>query len=66
MVIIPKGFEHDCLNSFGTIGKGRFFKLCHAIRLYWILFTGIGVVGGFAIAYQIISTILNILKYINP
>lgn len=25
-VIIPKGFEHDCLNSFGTIGKDGFVK----------------------------------------
>lgn len=41
-------------------------RLRHIIRSYWLIFTGIGVAGLFTICYQIISTIVNIIKLIYP
>lgn len=37
-------------------------KIRHMIRTYWIVFTGIGLVGAVAIIYQIISLLLNFIK----
>lgn len=41
-------------------------RMRHTIRTYWLIFTGIGVVGGCAIVYQIINMALDIYKIFNP
>lgn len=43
--------------------RSLIFKIRHTIRTYWIVFTGVGIVGGFAVAYQMITMVLNVLNF---
>jgi len=42
-----------------------FMRLCHTIRTYWILFTGVGIVGGCAVIYQTVMLVLSISGFLT-